>query len=249
MPSHAFQSAKRKEALITAIKVGFGTRCGAGGNDRPAPTGREQSLKTEERPSKLPLGHESWSCLSLQVVMTEVGFSHDRPVAACVIFKSLLHWHSFEAERTNVFDRIIQNMGLAIDGNQENNEILAYWLSNTATLLSLLQRTLKASASSGATKKKQLNVSLMGRLTQVRCAGVVVASWLHMSFGTQGLTYVVVAHYSRRILQSSRVVPRALKKSSHSVELLFSSPGLPDGDRLRPRPERQSQFRQWRVAC
>jgi myosin-5 len=105
---------------------------------------------------------------SLQVVMTEVGFSHDRPVAACVIFKSLLHWHSFEAERTNVFDRIIQNMGQAIDGNQENNEILAYWLSNTATLLSLLQRTLKASASSGATKKKQLNVSLMGRLTQVR---------------------------------------------------------------------------------
>ena len=100
--------------------------------------------------------------------MTEVGFSHDRPVAACVIFKSLLHWRSFEAERTNVFDRIIQNMGQAIDGNQENNEILAYWLANTATLLSLLQRTLKASATSGAAKKKQLNVSLMGRLTQVR---------------------------------------------------------------------------------
>lgn len=51
----------------------------------------------------------------LQCVMQDVGFSHDRPVAACIIYKSLLQWRSFEAERTNVFDRIIQTIGTAIE--------------------------------------------------------------------------------------------------------------------------------------
>lgn len=51
----------------------------------------------------------------LQSVMQDVGFSHDRPVAAIIIYKSLLQWRSFEAERTNVFDRIIQTVGTAIE--------------------------------------------------------------------------------------------------------------------------------------
>lgn len=51
----------------------------------------------------------------LQCVIKDIGFSHDRPVAACMIYKSLLHWRSFEAERTNVFDRIIQTIGSAIE--------------------------------------------------------------------------------------------------------------------------------------
>lgn len=47
--------------------------------------------------------------------MHDVGFSHDRPIAACILYKCLLQWRSFEAERTNVFDRIIQTIGTAIE--------------------------------------------------------------------------------------------------------------------------------------
>ena len=51
----------------------------------------------------------------LQCVMQDVGFNSDRPIAACILYKSLLQWRSFEAERTNVFDRIIQTIGTAIE--------------------------------------------------------------------------------------------------------------------------------------
>ncbi len=47
--------------------------------------------------------------------MQDVGFNNDRPIAACILYKSLLQWRSFEAERTNVFDRIIQTIGTAIE--------------------------------------------------------------------------------------------------------------------------------------
>ena len=81
--------------------------------------------------------------LLLKALGEEVGFSQDRPTAALLIFRSLLHWRSFEAARTNLFDRIIHTMGAAIERNAENNAALAYWLSNTTTLLYLLQRTLR----------------------------------------------------------------------------------------------------------
>jgi myosin-5 len=51
----------------------------------------------------------------LQCVIQDVGFNNDRPIAACILYKSLLQWRSFEAERTNVFDRIIQTIGTAIE--------------------------------------------------------------------------------------------------------------------------------------
>uniref|UniRef100_A0A0E0P1A2 Myosin motor domain-containing protein n=1 Tax=Oryza rufipogon TaxID=4529 RepID=A0A0E0P1A2_ORYRU len=37
-------------------------------------------------------------------------FDNGRPAAACIVYKSLLHWHSFEAEKTNIFDRIIHTI-------------------------------------------------------------------------------------------------------------------------------------------
>lgn len=53
--------------------------------------------------------------------------------------------------------------------NDESNDNIAYWLSNTATLLSLLQRTLKASGAAGATprRKPPTPTTLFGRMTQV----------------------------------------------------------------------------------
>jgi hypothetical protein len=52
---------------------------------------------------------------------------------------------------------------------QENNDILAYWLSNASTLLLLLQRTLKASGAAGMApqRRRSSSATLFGRMTQV----------------------------------------------------------------------------------
>lgn len=51
----------------------------------------------------------------INCVMNNIGFSHGKPVAAFTIYKCLLHWKCFEAERTSVFDRLIQMIGSAIE--------------------------------------------------------------------------------------------------------------------------------------
>ncbi|KAJ4955072.1 hypothetical protein NE237_011855 [Protea cynaroides] len=113
------------------------------------------------RRSHIEKQHESVDAL-IKCVMQDIGFSQGKPVAAFTIYKCLLHWKSFEAERTSVFDRLIQMIGSAIE-NQDNNEHMAYWLSNTSTLLFLLQRSLKAA---GSTRKPPPPTSLFGRMTQ-----------------------------------------------------------------------------------
>ncbi|URD94446.1 Myosin N-terminal SH3-like domain [Musa troglodytarum] len=51
---------------------------------------------------------------------------------------------------------------------QDNNEVLAYWLSNASTLLLLLQRTLKASGAAGMApqRRRSSSATLFGRMTQ-----------------------------------------------------------------------------------
>lgn len=51
----------------------------------------------------------------IDCAMKDLGFSQGKPVAAFTIYKCLLHWKSFEAERTSVFDRLIQMFGSAIE--------------------------------------------------------------------------------------------------------------------------------------
>ena len=53
--------------------------------------------------------------LLIKCITQDLGFSGGKPVAACVIYKCLLHWRSFEVERTSVFDRIIQTIASAIE--------------------------------------------------------------------------------------------------------------------------------------
>lgn len=53
--------------------------------------------------------------LLIKCIAQDLGFSGGRPIAACLIYKSLLQWRSFEVERTSVFDRIIQTIGAAIE--------------------------------------------------------------------------------------------------------------------------------------
>ena len=51
----------------------------------------------------------------IKCVSKDIGFSQGKPVAAFTIYKCLLQWKSFEAERTSVFDRLIQMIGSAIE--------------------------------------------------------------------------------------------------------------------------------------
>ncbi|KAJ8759449.1 hypothetical protein K2173_006986 [Erythroxylum novogranatense] len=105
--------------------------------------------------------------LLIRCIAQHLGFQENRPIAACIIYKCLLQWRSFEVERTSVFDRIIQTIGHAIE-TQDNNDVLAYWLSNASTLLLLLQRTLKASGAAGMApqRRRSSSATLFGRMTQ-----------------------------------------------------------------------------------
>uniref|UniRef100_A0A7N0V8G2 Dilute domain-containing protein n=2 Tax=Kalanchoe fedtschenkoi TaxID=63787 RepID=A0A7N0V8G2_KALFE len=105
--------------------------------------------------------------LLIRCIAQHLGFAGNRPIAACIIYKCLLQWRSFEVERTSVFDRIIQTIGHAIE-TQDNNDILAYWLSNASTLLLLLQWTLKASGAAGMApqRRRSSSATLFGRMTQ-----------------------------------------------------------------------------------
>lgn len=138
----------------------------------------------------------------IKCISQDLGFSGGKPVAACVVYKCLLHWRSFEVERTSVFDRIIQTVASSIEVKPsftisstfsfvnhdaayiikedmlitspilkvaDNNDVLAYWLCNTATLLMLLQQTLNASGAASLTpqRRRSSSASLFGRMSQV----------------------------------------------------------------------------------
>ncbi|CAL5432773.1 unnamed protein product [Camellia sinensis] len=127
---------------------------------------RDQS-EVEERPQKsLNDKQQEYQDLFIRCIAQHLGFSRGRPVAACIIYKCLRQWRSFEVERTSIFDRIIQTIGHAIE-TQDNNDTLAYWLSNASTLLLLLQRTLKASGAAGMAPqhRRQSSATLFGRMT------------------------------------------------------------------------------------
>ncbi|KAL9264795.1 Myosin-11-like protein [Drosera capensis] len=103
--------------------------------------------------------------LLLRCIAQQLGFSKGRPIAACSIYKCLKQWRSFEVEHTSILDRIVHTIGHAIEA-QDNNDILAYWLSNTSYLLLLLQRTLKVTAASGIQHRRSASATLFGRMTQ-----------------------------------------------------------------------------------
>ncbi|CAH8320959.1 unnamed protein product [Eruca vesicaria subsp. sativa] len=78
-------------------------------------------------------------------IKENLGFNDDKPLAACVIYKCLLHWHAFESESTATFNIIIDGINEALKGGDENS-VLPYWLSNTSALLCLLQRNLRTNS-------------------------------------------------------------------------------------------------------
>lgn len=116
----------------------------------------------------------------IKCLMEDKRFDKKRPAAACIVYKSLLQWHSFEAEKTNIFDRIIHTIRSSVE-NQENVGELAYWLSTTSTLLFLLQNTLKASNASTAKSHRSRTTTVtlfsrMARSTRSTSSGMGISS-------------------------------------------------------------------------
>ncbi|CAI8614438.1 unnamed protein product [Vicia faba] len=100
-------------------------------------------------------------------VSKNIGFNHGKPIAAFTIYKCLLHWKSFEDERSSVFDRLIQMIGSAIE-DQDDNDLMAYWMSNLSALLFLLEQSLNTGNSTNSTPvgKPPNPTSLFGRMTK-----------------------------------------------------------------------------------
>ncbi len=63
----------------------------------------------------------------LNALSQPLGFYKGRPVAAVLIFRSCLHWRSFQVDRTTLFDRIIGVIGSQIEKQQDDNNFLSYW--------------------------------------------------------------------------------------------------------------------------
>lgn len=51
-------------------------------------------------------------------IKEDLGFKNGKPLAACIIYKCLLHWHAFESERTAIFDYIIEGINEALKVNR-----------------------------------------------------------------------------------------------------------------------------------
>ncbi|OIV92532.1 hypothetical protein TanjilG_02295 [Lupinus angustifolius] len=108
---------------------------------------------------------ESYDTL-LKCLTEDKRFEKNRPAVACIVYKALLHWRSFEAEKTHIFDKIIHTIRSSIESQEGMND-LAYWLSTTSTLLFYLQCTLKASNSTRAVSRNRNSpATLFGKMAQ-----------------------------------------------------------------------------------
>ncbi|KAJ4785543.1 myosin [Rhynchospora pubera] len=91
----------------------------------------------------------------IDCAVNRVGMVHAKPVSAFTIYNCLLNWKSFQAEKTCVFDQLLQMLDTAAKNDNVADD-LAYWLANASSLLILLQTNLKASTRTGLRKQKGL---------------------------------------------------------------------------------------------
>jgi len=68
--------------------------------------------------------------LLIKCLSEDLGFSIGRPIAAYLIYRCLVHWRSFEEERTSVFDRIIQKITAALE---VSGRLYEFWLIRDVT--------------------------------------------------------------------------------------------------------------------
>ncbi|XP_078175119.1 myosin-6-like isoform X2 [Carex rostrata] len=126
----------------------------------------KQGTPLKKHASYLERQPESLEAL-INCVVHRVGVVPGKPIAAVTIYKCFLRWKSFEADKTGVFDRVIQMIGSAFE-SPDNNDDLAFWLANSSTLAILLQKSLKMSTGTGSTPRNKLppSTSFFGRMAQ-----------------------------------------------------------------------------------
>ncbi|KXG33240.1 myosin-17 isoform X5 [Sorghum bicolor] len=90
----------------------------------------------------------------LTCISQYLGFSGSKPVAALLIYQCFLHWKSFEAMKTSVFDNVLHAINSATEA-QNDMRTLAYWLSNLSTLTVLLQRSFKTTRTAISTPQRR----------------------------------------------------------------------------------------------
>ncbi|XP_068461753.1 myosin-8-like [Phaseolus vulgaris] len=105
--------------------------------------------------------HQESVDILFKCVTKDLGFSEGKPVAAFTLYNCLLHWKSFEAEKTSIFDRLIQIIGSEIE-DPDKNDCMAYWLSNTSCLFFHLHRCLRVPTA----RKPPTPTSFFGRMAQ-----------------------------------------------------------------------------------
>ncbi|XP_021676853.2 myosin-15 isoform X1 [Hevea brasiliensis] len=105
---------------------------------------------------------ENYEFLS-RCIKEDIGFTDGKPLAACIMYRCLLHWHAFESERTVIFDYIIEGINEVLKVGDENLT-LPYWLSNAAALLCLLQRNLRSNGFLNAASQFSAPSGLPGRV-------------------------------------------------------------------------------------
>ncbi|XP_037413537.1 myosin-17-like isoform X11 [Triticum dicoccoides] len=107
---------------------------------------KHQSLQPQQ-----PQDDQQWL---LTCIPQYLGFSGSKPVATLLIYQCLLHWRSFEAMKTGVFDRILHAINSAIEA-EHDVRTLAYWLSNLSALTVLLQRSFKTTRTTLSTPQRR----------------------------------------------------------------------------------------------
>ncbi|KAJ4842072.1 hypothetical protein Tsubulata_039966 [Turnera subulata] len=105
---------------------------------------------------------ENYEFLS-RCIKEDLGFIDGKPLAACIIYRCLVHWHAFESERTAIFDYIIEGVNEVLKVGEEHS-ILPYWLSNASALLCLLQRNLRSNGFLTAANQSSASSALPGRV-------------------------------------------------------------------------------------
>ncbi|KAK9131389.1 hypothetical protein Sjap_011876 [Stephania japonica] len=158
----------RQKALTTSPKSNRSGFAKALSEESPTPTklvpfGHSFS---ESRRSKMTVdrNQENHEFL-LRCIKEDLGFSGGKPVAACVIYKCLLHWRAFESERTAIFDQIIEGINDVTKVGDESS-VLPYWLSNASALLCLLQRNLRSNGFLPTPQRSGGYSGLTGRMIQ-----------------------------------------------------------------------------------
>ncbi|MCL7046428.1 hypothetical protein MKW94_019250, partial [Papaver nudicaule] len=124
----------------------------------PFPNSLSDSRRPRRTVEKQQENHEFLT----RCIKEDLGFHDSKPLAACIIYKSLLNWRAFESERTAIFDHIIDGINTAVRVGDEKNSILPYWLSNASTLLCLLQRNLRTGSFLSTPSQR----GLTGRIAQ-----------------------------------------------------------------------------------